>query len=502
MFCYNCGAQIPEDAAFCGVCGSKISREDNQATDQQAETNEEIEKTENNAPSKAPKRKLKKLPLILGIAVLAVIAVIVVAVNWTGKVDYAATAGAHAPLAGSLPYTYKEVLEKYMDSPEWTVREEGDEHYVDISGTTKGTGHHLTVTIKVTPDPDDSDRASITAEKVKYDEIESASSQEAVYFLSNLFYAYDAGYEDLAEFGLFDELSAVYTNEVEGISFQYPDTWTDKTADSAQDGGYVVSLWHVAERDAMLSYGMEIRKFPDSQNLIDNMFIDDEEFAASFMNGENELSVLNTEMGELSGVPARLIEYVGADGVYYKSYIYGVHSTLYWVDFMCMENQMQIFDGLFDDMISSYTITSDSLTDELCFMGIPVSELLDYSAADVVSQFGYGYYAYENGRISYDEIEFNMWDDETVDSIIINNHEELSINGTGLTADSNGVIYSENVAEWFGYNYSDERNEYGECSMTYYYPAYSVSFTYNKFYEVYLIDIRSRYSGQDDNFDY
>lgn len=366
MFCYNCGAQMPEDATFCGVCGSKIFREVNKAVDQQvkeAETNKEMENTEKNVPPKVPKRKIEKLPLILGIAVLVVIAVIVVAVNWTGKVDYVATVGAHAPLAESLPYTYKEVLEKYLDSPEWTLREEGDEHYVDISGATKGTGHHLTVTIKVTPDPDDSDRASIAAEKVKYDEIESASSQEAVYFLSSLFYAYDAGYEDLAELGLFDELSAAYTNEAEGISFQYPDTWTDETAGSAEDGGYVVSLVHMVERDATLSYGMEIRKFPDSQNLIDNMFMDDEEFTASFMSGENELSVLNTEMGELSGVPARLIEYVGADGVYYKSYIYGVHSTLYWVDFMCMKNQAQIFDDLFDAIISSYVITADSLTD-------------------------------------------------------------------------------------------------------------------------------------------
>ena len=68
MFCKNCGAQIPEDVAFCPECGQAVS---NQGTNNQSPKDEPSD-------SAQPKRKKNgKAKFILG-TLVAIIAIVVV----------------------------------------------------------------------------------------------------------------------------------------------------------------------------------------------------------------------------------------------------------------------------------------------------------------------------------------------------------------------------------------------------------------------------------------
>ena len=182
MICKKCGNEFPK-GNFCPKCGTKYEESEGAPSDKQ----------------KNPKSK--KMLLIFGAVILLIAIVIFVAVNWEGKVDYIATVGAHAPFAVSqgLPYTYEEVLNKYLESPKWKVRKEGDLHYVDINGTVKGTDSKLFITIKVSSNPGNPEGVLIKPISAVLDEMQTASEDEAVEVLYNLFSLYDEGYEELSQ---------------------------------------------------------------------------------------------------------------------------------------------------------------------------------------------------------------------------------------------------------------------------------------------------------------
>lgn len=201
MFCPKCGTKALDGATFCQKCGAKLITD---SAAQQSATSMLVQQTPpstHNVPSDTPKKKKsKKLPIILVAVVLAVVAIIVIAMNWNGKIDYEATVRAHQPFAVSegLSYTYGEVLDKYISSPDWKVRDSGDVSYVDISGKAKGTDNELLVTIKVTPDEKDSDIALITPESVTVANEKSPTQNDAVEFLLGMFLMYDKGDDDLS----------------------------------------------------------------------------------------------------------------------------------------------------------------------------------------------------------------------------------------------------------------------------------------------------------------
>lgn len=207
MFCYKCGSQLPDGAKFCQKCGTKVMNEDvikeidTLPTMEQQNTNEISNKQKQSQISgkKTEKKKSKRLLIILGVAVLGVIAIII-ALNWNDKIDYISTVGAYTPFANSqgLPYTCEEVLNQYIDSPEWKVREIQGAYYVDISGTLKDRNDNLIITFQVSLDPDDPDRALISPDTVMVNDMKTATENEAVTFLYNLFCAYDEGYRDLS----------------------------------------------------------------------------------------------------------------------------------------------------------------------------------------------------------------------------------------------------------------------------------------------------------------
>lgn len=181
MICEKCGNEFAE-GKFCPECGTKYEKKEETPSGVQKDT------------------KPKKMLLMLGAVILFLIIGIFVAANWEGKTDYLATVKEHRPFAVSqgLPYTYEEVLNKYLESPEWKVRKEGEVHYVDISGAVKGTDSKLIITMKLSSNPADPDGVLIKPVSAVLDERQSSSEEEAVNVLYNLFSLYDEGYEELS----------------------------------------------------------------------------------------------------------------------------------------------------------------------------------------------------------------------------------------------------------------------------------------------------------------
>lgn len=206
MFCPKCGSKALDGATFCQKCGANLIVDD---TVQHSVTSTPIQQTQqqtHTVPSDMPKKKkLGKLPIILGAVALAIVVIIVIAMNWNGKMDYEATVRAHQPFAATqgLSYTYGEVLDKYISSPDWEVRKSGDVNYVDISGKAKGTDNELVITIKVAEDPSDPDLAKIAPESVIIDGKKSPTQNDAVEFLLAMFLMYEEGYDDISD--LFSE---------------------------------------------------------------------------------------------------------------------------------------------------------------------------------------------------------------------------------------------------------------------------------------------------------
>lgn len=223
MFCQKCGSQVNEGARFCQKCGTEVvsvnpdeqqmnkTRPDANKTRPDAqslvrgqpqpsvESVSTVETKNKKSSGKSTQKKSKKK--ILAAALAIVIFLIVIVAFPKGGIDYEATVEAHKPFAVSqgLPYTYGEVLGRYISSPQWKTRVSGNEAYVDIGGTLKGTDMEMVVTIKVMLDPEDLENVLIRPSDIILDGIKSPTQEDAVQLLYVMFAAYDEGYEDLAE---------------------------------------------------------------------------------------------------------------------------------------------------------------------------------------------------------------------------------------------------------------------------------------------------------------
>lgn len=326
-----------------------------------------------------------------------------------------------------------------------------------------------------------------------------------------------AGQADMQIYNQNIDLSETYINEEEGILFNYPSAWVDVTEyyTNEQLEFYVVGLANVDEDVPELGSVIEIRKFTDSQYLIDQLFISDKEFIDNFSEGQNEISDIRTSVVEIDGVPARNISYVGENNIFYQSYIYNVDSDLYWIDFMCEESQAESYEHFFSAIIGSYSITSRGNTNDIgfpdmdqrverdfgtnyasegsnmdvdiCFNNIAIENLLNASKEELILQFGNDYTSYEDGGISYFDFGFYMRDDKTVEYIWSSYPEFFSINGNNLETNDVGIIYKDEIIELLGGNYKDEYLS-DRYYMTYEYSTYMLSFGINKYGEV--IDVR------------
>ncbi|MDO4332227.1 MAG: zinc-ribbon domain-containing protein [Eubacteriales bacterium] len=118
--------------------------------------------------------------------------------------------------------------------------------------------------------------------------------------------------------------------------------------------------------------------------------------------------------------------------------------------------------------------------DDVYFSGIPVSGLLNASAAEVKEMFGENYYADENDKISYYMIDFYLTNDGWVNKIWSFYPEYFGINGYELVPDSEGVIAEDEIIELLGQDYTEEFLESGYY-LTYYFQSYKVSFGVDKY---------------------
>lgn len=76
MFCHKCGAQIADNAAFCKKCGAKMLADNDERSVAAQQSPQPIQTQTQDAPKK---KKLGKLPIILGAALLVIVLIMIVA---------------------------------------------------------------------------------------------------------------------------------------------------------------------------------------------------------------------------------------------------------------------------------------------------------------------------------------------------------------------------------------------------------------------------------------
>lgn len=489
--CKKCGKEFSTDEKNCVYCGEKLEQESENDDKpilnvSQAKEVSEVEQ----------QKKLNK-KFLLG-ALALVIVIFIVAINWEGAVNYAETVGAHTPFANSqgLPYTYEEVIEKYVDSPKWEVRESGDVHYVDIIGKVSGSDCELGITIKVVQDEADSELAYMTPELVIIDDEISLSQDDATKFLYTMFVAYDEGENNIAV--LLDLISSsamqeevtlteYYTNEVEGISFNYPMGWNILEKDSEYEVVEMIDSKNNVDSVAIFRVSRILDQNPYG------VFTEDETTVQKNINEYGEfLELWDTTIGD---VPAKCLifqtERWNGESIE-RRYWYrnGHEDEIYQIECSYNVSSSGVYEQIFDDIMASYVITTATAQMDyvpsdtnICFNGILISELLNSSSTELVQMFGGGYNADGNGRIAYDEIEFYMLNDETVDTIWSFYPEYFMARGYTLDTNLDYVVTKDEIVELLGQYFEEEWFDSGYY-LTYDYPLYTISFGINKYSEV------------------
>jgi len=152
------------------------------------------------APSQAvvkeKKGGMKTLIIVLIISVVvigAALAVIFVVLPMFGdNTDYISVVENHQPFrSDGYSAEYGDVFGKYLRSIDYTVRNEGDITYVDVSGTIRGSGEKVVITIGVNKDH------RVTPRSVRIDGERISSQDDVVDFLFFMFEAYDDGLDEL-----------------------------------------------------------------------------------------------------------------------------------------------------------------------------------------------------------------------------------------------------------------------------------------------------------------
>ncbi len=154
-------------------------------------------------------------------------------------------------------------------------------------------------------------------------------------------------------------LSQSYVNEEEGFSFQYPKAWIPVSeeelsgySESEESIPLLVLANEIEDLPEESTYIM-VFKFGVTQDYIDRLFASDEEFIANF---GNDVSVVDTSVTEIDGVPAREITYLESDGFGCQSYFYAVGLNFYRIDFIWKGETPGNNQRFFDAIMESYTI--------------------------------------------------------------------------------------------------------------------------------------------------
>lgn len=324
------------------------------------------------------KKKRKKLPVILGTVVLIIILVTIIAVNWEGKIDYVASVKAHTPFAISqgLPYTYEEVLCKYFDSLTWEVSEDGDAHYVDISGMVKGMDSKFALTVKVSLNPDIPDSALMEPVSVTLGDRQSTVDDEVTRVLYNLFCMYDEGYEVDAESEL-TNISEVFYAEYEEAARSIVSEWFERHP--------LVHNIRVQFKNKMLNP----EKGEDKYLVYEMYSISGAKYGIFYVNPNNGDMMMDSVIdntGEWSSIQVSMDQW-------YLEYYWGLTDESGYYSELYEDDTYYIYDGE-GGLILAYYANSDSyeMYNEIhCFL-----EYDDGSAASEISIMDFaGVYSYD-----------------------------------------------------------------------------------------------------------
>jgi len=400
-FCHKCGTKADDDAIICSNCGERLILDDTEqqtiAPVQPQMNNIQPNKPQsqvNNIQSSVPqpqRRKSYKLPIILGITVFVIVAFIVAIGLSGGNIDYTATVKTHKPFAVSqnLPYTYNEVFEKYIDSPVWKVRESGkDTAYVDISGTVKGTKIDLVITIKVAPNPDNSDGVLIRPNSVTVNGEKSSTENDTVEFVLAMFSAYDKKIEDLSDLpsiinaiGLSSkskssdsanssdllsaenshtqsatqkiELSETYSSEFAGITFNYPSDWIAAETITAYNVAEIVDSKNSTAKFSVNDMNA-ITPFGD--------IAEDEESIRKAISEYDGGKLIKFEEVKISEVPAKCVTYQssGSKGATINRCYWYSSNGSYTISCSYAASEADEYEPIFDAIINTYTISTNT----------------------------------------------------------------------------------------------------------------------------------------------
>lgn len=260
-------------------------------------------------------------------------------------------------------------------------------------------------------------------------------------------------------------LSETYTNEEEGISFQYPSAWVPVSEeefaemDGVIENGYpLVMLANVTEDLPENTTYIGVSKYTATQEDIDYIFMDDEQFIDSI---DSEVSVKDTSITKLDGIQARKFTYFTPnDGLGSESWFYAVGSIIYRIDFSWVGENPGNNQRFFDAVIGSYKITAaetaagknDSAddgqiadADKLLYNGIPVGTIMEMKAEDVIAAFGEADYQDDSTLTILNEnadttVIFANFDSAGYVTYFFGDPEKFELNGENLNHDYDKLV--------------------------------------------------------------
>ena len=383
MYCHNCGQQLPEDALFCPVCGTKVARkgegpESPASSSPVASTSVPVASdapVPENVPATAvppqvsgtpgspkPAKKKSKMGVKVGIlsaiGVVIVAAVIFVVLNWN-SVDYVASVKAFQPFYYSqgLPYTYGEVLDAYLPDAEWIAvkakKDSGLLATVEVSGTAKGLEEEVKLSVKMAPNPEDPNGALYTPESASLGEETFSSTEETTEFLYWLFVAYDQQVEDLSTVmpaGSI-ELTQTFEDEATGIAFDYPENWEPIETGSEFDIVSLIDSDNTADSVASMKVCVALDENPFG------IFTDDKSSVEQAVNEFHTfVSLEDTMLGEIPAVELvyQTTGLKGTDQVI--NYWYERGDKVYQVVCSFSELTSMKYTPIFESIMDSYQV--------------------------------------------------------------------------------------------------------------------------------------------------
>lgn len=368
MYCHKCGRELPEGASFCPACGAKsvtAEHESAGADSAVSVTNGSSTKPSPSGlpsvPAGAPAPKASSKKIIIGVisalVVVVAVAAVLVALNWN-SVDYVASVKAHQPFTSQdIPYTYGEVLDKYIEGAEWksTKGEKGSDLLatVEVSGTAKGLEQECQISIQISPNPEDPDGIMFHPQSATVGDSEFSGDSEMAEFLYPWFLAYGTQVDDLSTVIASGpvELTQTFEDEISGITFSYPEGWEQIEPEGEFD---VVSLIDSANNTSSAP-SLKIQVALDANPF--GIFTDDESTVEQAVNEFHTfVSLEDTTLGD---VPAVELIYQteglkGTDQVI--NYWYERGDKVYQV--LCSYSELTAlkYEPIFENIMGTYQI--------------------------------------------------------------------------------------------------------------------------------------------------